>query len=132
MNKKTLMIAVAVIVAIVVIVGACVLLSSGKSSLKKEVVSQENYETILDEVGKKFGESDETYYYTYACIYHTAKAGFTDEYLQSKDESMLYKDITGKTVQQLIDEGKQLMEENNVTIEEYKQTLTELGGALAK
>ena len=85
MNKKTLMIAVAVIVAIVVIVGACVLLSSGKSSLKKEVVSQENYETILDEVGKKFGESDETYYYTYACIYHTAKAGFTEEYLQSKE-----------------------------------------------
>jgi len=132
MNKKVLMIAVAVIVAIVVILGGFLLLSSGKSSLKKEVVSQENYEKILDEVEKKFGESDETYYFTYACIYHTAKAGFTDEYLQSKDESMLYKEISGKTVQQLIDEGKQLMEENNVTIEEYKEKLNELGGALAK
>ena len=45
---------------------------------------------------------------------------------------MLYKDIAGKTVQQLMDEGKQLMEENNITIEEYKEKLTELGGALAK
>ena len=132
MNKKVLMIVVAVVVAIAIIVGGFLLLSSGKSSLKKEVVSQENYETILDEVEKKFGESDETYYYTYACIYYTAKAGFTEEYLQSKDESMLYKDIAGKTVQQLMDEGKQLMEENNVTIEEYKEKLTELGGALAK
>ena len=132
MNKKVLMIVVAVVVAIVVIVGGCLLLSSGKSRLKKEVVSQENYEKILDEVGKKFGESDEAYYYTYACIYHTAKAGFTDEYLQSKDESLLYEDISGKTVQQLIDEGKKLMEENNVKIEEYKQKLTDLGGSLAK
>ena len=132
MNKKVVMIVVAILVAIAVIVGGFLLLSSGKSSLKKEVVSQENYEKILDEVEKKFGESDETYYFTYACIYHTAKAGFTDEYLQNKDESMLYKDIAGKTVQQLIDEGKQLMEENNVTIEEYKEKLTELGGALAK
>ena len=132
MNKKVLMIVVAVVVAIAVRVGGFLLLSSGKSSLKKEVVSQENYETILNEVEKKFGESDETYYYTYACIYHTAKAGFTEEYLQSKDQSMLYKDIAGKTVQQLMDEGKQLMEENNITIEEYKEKLTELGGALAK
>lgn len=126
------MIVVAVVVAIAVIVGGCLLLSSGKSSLKKEVVSQENYEAILDKVGKKFGESDEAYYYTYACIYYTAKAGFTEEYLQGKDESLLYKEIAGKTVQQLMDEGKQLMEENNVTIESYKQQLEELGGALAK
>lgn len=132
MNKKVVMIVVAVVVAIAVIVGGCLLLSSGKSSLKKEVVSQENYEAVLDKVGKKFGESDETYYYTYACIYYTAKAGFTEEYLQNKDESLLYKEIAGKTVQQLIDEGKQLMEENNVTIESYKQQLEELGGALAK
>lgn len=132
MNKKVVMIVVAVVVAIAVIVGGCLLLSSGKSSLKKEVVSQENYEAILDKVGKKFGESDEAYYYTYACIYYTAKAGFTEEYLQGKDESLLYKEIVGKTVQQLMDEGKQLMEENNVTIESYKQQLEELGGALAK
>ena len=59
MNKKVLMIVVAVVVAIAVIVGGFLLLSSGKSSLKKEVVSQENYESILDEVGKKLGESDE-------------------------------------------------------------------------
>lgn len=132
MNKKVVTIVVAVIVAIAVIVGGCLLLSSGKSSLKKEVVSQENYEAVLDKVGKKFGESDETYYYTYACIYYTAKAGFTEEYLQNKDESLLYKEIAGKTVQQLMDEGKQLMDENNVTIESYKQQLEELGGALAK
>ena len=132
MNKKVVMIVVAVVFAIAVIVGGFLLLSSGKSSLKKEFVSQENYETILNEVENKFVESDETYYYTYACIYHTAKAGFTEEYLQSKDQSMLYKDIAGKTVQQLMDEGKQLMEENNITIEEYKEKLTELGGALAK
>lgn len=132
MNKKVVIIVVAVVVAIAVIVGGCLLLSSGKSSLKKEVVSQENYEAILDEVGKKFGESDEMYYYTYACIYYVAKDGFSEGYLQNKDESLLYKDIAGKTVQQLMDEGKQLMEENNVTIESYKQQLEELGGALAK
>ena len=132
MNKKVLMIVVAVVVAIAVIVGGFLLLSSGKSSLKKEVVSQENYETILDEVGKKLGESDETYYYTYACIYYVAKDGFSDEYLQSKDESLLYKNIVGKTVQQLIDEGKKLMEENNITVEQYKQQLLEAGSALAK
>lgn len=35
----------------------------------------------------------------------------------------MYANIYGKTVQQLIDEGKQLMEENNVTIEQMKEQL---------
>lgn len=132
MNKKVIMIVVAVIVAIAVIVGGYLLIALGKSNLKKEVVSQENYDAILDEVGKKFGDSDETYYYTYACIYYTSRAGFTAEYLQSKDEGLLYKEIIGKTVKQLMDDGKRIMEENNVTIESYKEKLNELGGALAK
>ena len=126
------MIVIAVVVAIAVIVGGYFLLSSGKGNFKKQIVSQENYEEILNKIIDKLGDTDETYYYTYACIYHVAQAGFTNEYLQNKDESLLYKDVIGKTVQQLIDEGKQLMEEKNVTVESYKQQLLEAGSALAK
>lgn len=132
MNKKVLIIVIAVVVVVALIVGGYFLMSSGKSNFKKEVVTQENYEQILDKIVDKLGETDETYQYTYACIYYYAKDGLTAEYLQSKDESLLYKNITGKTVQQLIDEGKQLMEENNITVETYKQQLLEAGSALAK
>lgn len=47
----------------------------------------------------------------------------------SEDESAMYASIYGKTVQQLIDEGKQLMEENNITLDQYKQNLEEAGNA---
>ena len=44
----------------------------------------------------------------------------------TEDESEMYVNIYGKTVQQLIDEGKQLMEENDISLDEYKSKINDL------
>ena len=55
-------------------------------------------------------------------VYHMMQDGLAAAGSQEDlSESDMYKNIYGKTLNQLIDEGKQFMEENNVTIEQFKQ-----------
>lgn len=92
-------------------------------SIKEEQITAENYEEISKKVTEELGDTDDTYYFSYACMYYIMKDGFTQEYMTTQDESLLYKNIYNKTVQNLIDEGKQLMKDNNITVEQYKQQL---------
>ena len=96
---------------------------TGGSSIDNTVVSEDNYETISTEVAEKYGDSDETYYFSYACSYYIISDGFTTEYLSTQDESLLYQNIYGKTVGELIENGKDLMEENDITVDEWKETI---------
>lgn len=96
---------------------------SDNKNIKKEKITSENYEEISNRVSKELGDVNDTYYFSYACMYYIMKDGFTKEYMTTQDESLLYKNIYNKTVQELINEGQQLMKDNNITIEEYKQNL---------
>lgn len=39
---------------------------------------------------------------------------------------MAYKSLFGKTIRELIEEGKKLMKDNNITLEQYKEQLNSL------
>ena len=135
MNKKILYIIIGIVLIGALCIGAYVLLKNNDNasstasniistkSIKKEQITAENYEEISKKVTEELGDTDDTYYFSYACMYYIMKDGFTQEYMTTQDESLLYKNICNKTVQNLIDEGKKLMKENNVTVEQYKKQL---------
>lgn len=134
-NSKTILcIVIAIIIVIALIIGGYFLLKSADnttigasvSSIKSEVITAENYEEVSNKIEEELGETDETYYFAYACMYYIMQDGLTAEYMTSQDESLLYKNIYNKTVQTLIDEGKNLMEENDITVEEFKQQVNDL------
>lgn len=96
-------------------------------SIKNEVITAENYEKLMNQAEQEFTENDEEIYYlSYAVMYYIMTDGMEAALSGSEDESEMYVNIYGKTVQQLIDEGKQLMEENNVSLDEYKQKIKDL------
>ena len=90
-------------------------------SIKNEVITAENYEKLMNQAEQEFTEDDEEIYYlSYAVMYYIMTDGMEAALSGSEDESEMYVNIYGKTVQQLIDEGKQLMEENNVSLDELE------------
>ena len=111
-----LLIIVAVIICGVILIFNKTNNNSGNSSKLNTVVTADNYNTI----GNIFNENqDELYYFTYACLYYS----FTERFSTGQDENTAMQKIYGKTVQQLVDEGKQMMKKDNITVEEYKKKL---------
>lgn len=107
-----------IIIIVAIILCAILIFKNMNSSKLNTVVTAENYYTI----GNIFNEDqDELYYFTYACLYYS----FTERLLTGVDESTAMQKIYGKTVQQLVDEGKQLMKDNNTTVEQYRNQLKE-------
>ena len=133
-SKAILCIVIAIIAVIVLVIGGYFLVKNKDeitagtevASIKSEVITEENYEKVSEQLEKELGDTDETYYFAYACMYYIMQDGLTAEYMSSQDDSLLYKNIYNKTVQTLIDEGKNLMEENDITVEEFKQQVNEL------
>jgi hypothetical protein len=96
-------------------------------SIKNETITAENYEEMMNKIDAEFNENDEELYYlTYSMMYYMVQDGLSSALTNSTDDSAMYTSIYGKTVQQLIDEGKTLMKENNVTLEQYKESINEL------
>lgn len=111
-----LLIIVAIIICGVILIFNKTNNNSGNSSKLNTVVTADNYNTI----GNIFNENqDELYYFTYACLYYS----FTERLTTGQDENTAMQKIYGKTVQQLVDEGKQMMKKDNITVEEYKKKL---------
>lgn len=98
-----------------------------KSKIENEVVTAENQEGIVDKVEEKFGSNDDrVYYLAYSMMYYMFKDGLSSAFSNNTDENTMYENIYGKTVGELIEEGKQLMKENNITVEEYKESIKDL------
>lgn len=95
------------------------------NNIKDTVITAKNYKEIYDTLGNKIDNEKEAYYFTYACMYYILQDGLSQEYFATQDESVLYQRIYNKTVQKLINEGKDLMKENNMTVEKWKKQLTE-------
>lgn len=92
------------------------------NSFKKTILTSENYEEVSNQLADNL-EEDEMYYYTYATMYYMAQDGFSNLFDLAEDESLMYQNIYNKTINQLINEGISLMEENHITLEEYKRSL---------
>lgn len=90
---------------------------------KDTVVSKESYDEIMDKMDEYIETEEEAYYLSYSIMYYMSKDGIAAALAGNEDEDAMYVNIYGKTVQKLIDEGKQLMKDNNVTLEEYKKQL---------
>lgn len=99
-------------------------------SIKEETITAENYEEIMNKVKDKMEDDEELYYLSYSIMYHMVQDGIPSATTLDSDKSAMYFNIYGKTVKQLIDEGKKLMKDNKVTLEEYKQGLKQLGNTI--
>ena len=57
-------------------------------------------------------------------MYYMVKDGLSSATLsEEQQQEAMYSRIYGKTINQLISEGKKLMADNNTTVNDYKQTL---------
>ena len=63
-------------------------------------------------------------------MYYIIKDGFSSavdlSLTESQQKEIMYSKIYGKTINQLISEGKKLMQDNNISIDEYKKSLNSL------
>lgn len=113
------------LIILIIAIIATVAYFIGGSSIKNTVVTEDNYEELSEQVGDEL-EEDEAYYYLYACMYYVMTDGLSEEYFSSDgDESIIYQNIYGKTVGELVEEGENLMEENDITVDEWKETMTD-------
>ena len=97
--------------------------------LKKKTITAENYSEIIEEIESKLKDDDELYYLSYSVMYHIMKDGLSASVSGKEDESSSFVNIYGKTVRELIEEGRKLMKEENNTIEKFKKTIEETDDA---
>ena len=95
-------------------------------TIRKETITAENYEEIFNRISEELKDTDDIYYLSYSVMYYMMKDGISSTLNGNEDENAMYVNIYEKTVQQLIDEGKQLMIDNNVSIEEFKENIKDL------
>lgn len=96
------------------------------NNYKTKTITAENYDEIMDEVGEKMKDDDNLYYASYSILYYITQDGMAQAFNGDYNEQEMYKRIYGKNIKKLIEEGKQLMKDNNVTLEEYKKSLDDL------
>lgn len=138
-NKERGKVAIYIVIAIVIIValgiGAYFLISKDSNildvfspNIKSEVITSENYNEIMDKIGEDLKDDDDKYYLSYSVLYYAMKDGIASAFSGNENEvdNAMYANIYGKSIQQLIDEGKQLMKDNDITLEEYKEQLKNL------
>ena len=117
-NCQGILITIVVIILCVILIFKNINNSNMSNTMLNTVVTADNYKTIVN----MFNENrDELYYFICACLYYS----FTERFSTGQDENNAMKKIYGKTVQQLIDEGKQIMKDNKITVEQYKKQLYE-------
>lgn len=129
-----------VIIAVLVVLGIFLLKGnkeSGNSALKQETITAENYDEVVNKVQEELQGKDDSYYFIYATMYYimqdtmaTTEGEGEGEVVAEPDENAMYVSIYGKTVQQLIDDGKRLMEEDSVSFEEFKQQIDDISNSI--
>ena len=132
-NKKNSKVVVYVIIAIVVvaalIVGGFFLLKGQGDKIKQETITAENFETVVNKLETSMQAEDDLYYFTYAVTYHIMEDAMKAAAEGKTDESEMYVNIYGRTVQELMDDGKRIAEENNLTIDQVKQQIDQLSNS---
>ncbi len=120
-EKKSKSSKIIVIIIAIVIIVAIVFAIIFFTDFKRTKLTEDNFEEVSDQIEEKLDE-DELAYFTYSVMYHMFNDGLSD----LNDENAAYKNIYGKTIKELIDEGKDLMEEHDVTVDEFKESMSEV------
>lgn len=74
----------------------------------------------MDEISEKMHDTDDIYYLSYAMMYYMMWDGIASAFTGGEDESAMYVNIYDKKVGELINEGKEFMESNGVTIDKFR------------
>lgn len=120
-NKKVIGIVLVIIVVVLISVFAL-----GKGNVKNQTMTAENFSEISEKLKDSLNE-DEACYFSYACMQYMLKDGLSAAFTDSDSEGAMYKNIYGKKVGDMIEEGKKLMKEDNTTIERFKENLKQAG-----
>lgn len=122
-EKGGIIIYIIAIVVIIALAGLVIYYILGGSDVKNKVITAENMNDILETIGEKAKKDEELYYVSYAMMYHIMQNGIADQEETGKDKNKIYANIYGKTVKELMNEGKKLMQDNDVTLEQFKAGL---------
>ena len=117
-----------IIILILIIAVAAVIffiVHNNKNDIKSQVFSAANYEELMNEISIELHGTDEIYYLGYAIMYNAVKEGAASGMVGGDAEEAMYESIYGRRVQDLINEGKDLMRKNDVTIDEFKKQIEE-------
>jgi len=120
MKKKNL---ISIILVIVVLVGGFLIRNR---NVKKQIITADNFDNVVESIRDSLTE-DETCYFTYACMKYMLSDGMASALADTGNADAMYTKIYNKTVGELIEEGKQLMKDDNTTVEQYKQALQNMG-----
>ena len=133
--SAVLIIVISVIVVLLICIGAFIFLSKNNAEpsnagvsndIRNEVITAENFDEMTDKIDREFDQDgDDIYYISYSVMYYMMQDSISAAARNEDTEGDIYTSIYGKTVQTLIDEGKTLMEENEVSLEQYKQSINE-------
>lgn len=96
------------------------------TSVLNETITEENFDELTEEIASELGDTDELYYFSYATMYYMMVDGFSSAFTEEDVETAMYANIYGKTAEDLISEGKELMQENDITIDEWKANLEDI------
>ena len=121
-NRENGSVIIYVLIAVIVIAlaGLAVYYILEESDIKNKEITAENINKILEVIEKRAKKDEELYYVNYAMMYHIMQNGIADQNANQKDKNEIYKNIYGKTVKELINEGKELMQKNDITLEQFK------------
>lgn len=133
-KKSNAIVYIIIVIIIILLVAGVYFLLNNKSittngdivqsiNLKGKIITAENYDEMMDKIEQNMKDDDELYYLSYSMMYYMFQDGLASAFTNPDDESAMYVNIYGKTIQQLIDEGKELMKENDMTIEKFKEEL---------
>lgn len=89
--------------------------------IEDQILTAENYTNLTTEFSEKNKDTDDFCYFLYAALYNSFTGAISST--DSTDSTM--NNIYGKTINELISEGKDLMKQNNISVEEYRQNLNE-------
>lgn len=135
--KKGMYIIISIITAIIVGAGVYFWITNQKkeempisNSVRNETFRADNYEQLMERAEQELVNDNDIYYLTYSMMYYIVKDGMTAAFSDNGTEADMYINIYGKKVSQLIEEGKQLMKENNMTIEDYKKELDNMSNVM--
>lgn len=120
-NNQNGAINIIAIILIIIVIAAIVFAVLYFTNFKRTKLTAENFETVMDDAYDKLDENERAYL-AYSVMYYM----FSDGLSNLNDEEAAYKNIYDKTIQDLIDEGKDLMEEEGITPEEFIESLSDL------
>lgn len=120
-NDTTATTVICIIIAVVSLTLFIILIKN--NSIENIILTKDNLQETMDNYSKMKKDSDDIVYVVYALLYYTTIDYMYNIFNLDAAEENAYMRVYGKTIKELKNEGKSLMEENNVTVKQFKESL---------